>query len=177
MVDGLAHQLLDAVRRRGVKRLVIDGISGFQQAAVEPERIVRFWSALSNALRALGVATLYTLEMPELMGPDIRVPVIGMSSLAEVMVLLRYVELRSRLYRLISLFKVREGAFDPTIREFAITGAGIVVGAPFEGVEAVLSGMAREAAQRAAAARRAAAATGGSAEGSPAPGNDTVRSG
>ncbi|HET8634527.1 MAG TPA: ATPase domain-containing protein [Gemmatimonadales bacterium] len=177
LLDGLAHQLLDAVRRRGVKRLVIDGISGFQQAAVEPERIVRFWSALSNELRALGVATLYTLEMPELMGPDIRVPVNGMSSIAEVMVLLRYVELRSRLYRLISLFKVREGAFDPTIREFAITGAGIVVGAPFEGVEAVLSGMAREAAQRAAAARRAAAATGGSAEGSPAPGNDTVRSG
>jgi circadian clock protein KaiC len=177
VLDGLAHQLLEAIRRRGVKRLVIDGISGFQQAAVEPERIVRFWSALSNELRALGVATLYTLEMPELMGPDIRVPVNGMSSIAEVMVLLRYVELRSRLYRLISLFKVREGAFDPTIREFAITGAGIVVGAPFEGVEAVLSGMAREAAQRAAAARRAAAATGGSAEGSPAPGNDTVRSG
>ena len=58
----------------------------------------------------------------------------GMSSLAEVMVLLRYAELRSRLYRLISLFKVREGAFDPTIREFAITGAGIIVGEPFEGV-------------------------------------------
>ena len=63
------------------------------------------------------------------------------------MVLLRYVELRSRLYRLISLFKVREGAFDPTIREFTITDAGIVVGKPFEGVEAVLSGMAREADQ------------------------------
>ena len=145
ILDELAHRLLDAVRRRGVKRLVIDGISGFQQAALEPERIVRFWSALSNELRALGVTTLHTLEMPELTGPELRVPVDGISSLAEVMVLLRYVELRSRLFRLISLFKVREGAFDPTIREFAITDSGIVVGKPFEGVEAVLSGMAREA--------------------------------
>ena len=34
--DELAHRLLDAVRRRGVRRLVIDGVSGFQQAALEP---------------------------------------------------------------------------------------------------------------------------------------------
>jgi len=66
------------------------------------------------------------------------------------LILLRYVELQSRLFRLISVFKVRDGAFDPTIREFAITDAGIVVGKPFEGVEAVLSGMAREAAKVAA---------------------------
>jgi circadian clock protein KaiC len=151
ILDELAHRLLDAVRRRGVRRLLIDGLSGFQQAALEPERIVRFWSALSNELRALGVTTLHTLEMPELIGPDLRVPVSGVSSLAEVMVVLRYVELQSRLYRLVSLFKVREGAFDPTIREFEITAAGIVVGKPFEGVEAVLSGMAREVALRGAA--------------------------
>jgi circadian clock protein KaiC len=154
LLDELGHGLLDAVRRRGVKRLVIDGLSGFQQAAVEPERIVRFWSALSHELRALGVTALHTLEMPELIGAEVRVPVSGMPSLAEVMVLLRYVELRSRLFRLISLFKVREGAFDPTIRKFAITDAGIVVGEAFEGVEAVLSGMAREDARVVTAARQ-----------------------
>jgi circadian clock protein KaiC len=68
LLDGLAHQLLDAVRRRGVKRLVIDGVSGFQQAAVEQERIVRFWSTLSNELRALGITALHTLEMSEVVG-------------------------------------------------------------------------------------------------------------
>ncbi len=141
ILDELAHHLIDAVRRRGVKRLVIDGLSGFQQAALDPERIVRFWSALSNELRALGVTTLHTLEMPELMGTELRVPVSSMSSLAEVIVLMRYVELQSRLFRLISLFKVREGTFDPTIREFVITDTGIVVGGPFKGVEAALSGI------------------------------------
>jgi len=147
ILDELADRLLEAVRRRGVKRLLIDGISGFQQAALEPERIVRFWSALSNELRALGVTTLHTLELQEFAGPNLRVPMTEIASLAEVMVLVRYVELRSRLYRLISLFKVREGAFDPTIREFTISDTGIVVGKPFEGVEAVLSGMAREVAR------------------------------
>lgn len=176
LLDGLAHQLLDAVRRRNVKRLVIDGISGFQQAAVEPERIVRFWSALSNELRSLGVTTLHTLEMPELVGPDIRMPVNGMSSLAEVLVLMRYVEIQSRLYRLISLFKVREGAFDPRIREFRIADTGIVVGEPFEGADAVLSGMARDAARRAAAMRDAGTAVAGGSEGSALTGDDTAGS-
>jgi circadian clock protein KaiC len=151
ILDELAHRLLDAVRRRGVRRLFIDGLSGFQQAALEPERLARFWSALSNELRALGVTTLHTLEMPELMGADLRVPVSGIASLADIMVVLRYAELQSRLYRLVSLFKVREGAFDPTIREFEITAAGIVIGEPFAGVEAVLSGMARKAASPGAA--------------------------
>ena len=136
ILDELAHRLLDAVRRRGVRRLVIDGVSGFQQAALEPERIVRFWSALSHELRGLGVTTLHTLEMPTLVGVDIRPPGSEISALAEAMVLLRYVELRSRLCRLISLSKVREGAFDPTIREFSITDTGVVVGKPFEGVQA-----------------------------------------
>jgi hypothetical protein len=65
---------------------------------------------------------------------------------------------------------VREGAFDPTIREFAITDTGIVVGDRFEGVEAVLSGMAREVA-RSAAADPSENSNGGS------PGDDTLRSG
>ena len=129
-----------------MKRLVIDGVSGFQQAALEPERIVRFWSALSNELRVLGVTTVHTLEMPAPVDTDSRVPINEISSLAEVMVLMRHVELRSRLHRLVSLSKVREGAFDPSIRTFTIGDAGIVVGGPFEGVEAVLDGMAREAA-------------------------------
>ena len=140
ILDELAVRLLDAVRRRGVKRLVIDGLSGFQQAAVEPGRIVRFWSALSHELRALGVTAMHTIEMPDLIGAELRLPLGGIASLAEVMIVLRYVELRSCLLRLVSLFKVREGAFDPTIREFKITNSGIIVGQPFEGTQAILSG-------------------------------------
>ncbi len=152
ILDELAHRLLDAVRQRGIRRLVVDGVSGFQQAALEPERIVRFWSALSHELRALGVTTLHTLEMPTLVGVDIRPPGSEISALAEAMVLLRYVELGSRLYRLISLSKVREGAFDPTIREFSISDGGVVVGKPFEGVQAVLGHAAQAVAGHAPAA-------------------------
>ena len=63
------------------------------------------------------------------------------------MILLRHVELRSRLCRVISLSKVRVGAFDPTIREFSITDPG--VGKPFESVQAVLDNGAHESASAA----------------------------
>jgi circadian clock protein KaiC len=152
ILDDIAWRMLEAVRRRGVKRLVIDGLSGFEQATSEPERFVRFWSALSNELRALGVTTIYIMEMAEIVGPHLNVPVSGVSSLAEAMIILRYLELGSRLHRIISLMKVREGAFDPTIRRFTISKAGITIGEPFEGVEAVLTGMARETPGAAAAA-------------------------
>lgn len=149
-LDELAHKLLDAVRRRGVKRLVIDGIIGFEQAALERERMVRFWSALSSELRALDVTALHTMELPEMTGAELRLPQ-GVSPLSETLILLRFVELRSQLYRVISVFKVRDGAFDTTIRQFSITDAGIVIGKPFEGAEAILSGVPRAVPAHAAA--------------------------
>ena len=91
------------------------------------------------------VPDIVEIKLPELMGAEIREPMDGVSAMAEVLILLRFVELQSRLFRLISVFKVRDGSFDPSIREFTITDEGIAVGKPFEGVEAVLSGMAREA--------------------------------
>lgn len=155
ILDELSGKLLDAVRRRGVRRLVIDGIIGFQQAALEQERMVRFWSALSAELRALGVTTVHTMEPPELTGPELRLPMQGVSPLAETLILLRFAEFRSLLYRFISVFKVRDAAFHPTIREFSITDAGIVIGEPVEGAEGVLAGAPRETSTRAAAPNRA----------------------
>jgi hypothetical protein len=78
---------------------------------------------------------------------ELYVPVGGISAVAETLILLHYVELRSKLFQLISLFKVREGAFDPANRQFVITDNGIVVGEPSESVEAILSGMPRWAAR------------------------------
>jgi len=66
--------------------------------------------------------------------------------------LMRYVELRSHLFRLISLVKVREGGFDPAVREFTITDAGMIIGQPFEGIGTVLAETTGEAASTVAAA-------------------------
>jgi circadian clock protein KaiC len=143
--DGLAHRLLDAVVRRGVRRLFLDGLGGFLEASVEPGRISRFLALLTNQLRALGVTVLYTMETRDLVGPGIELPVTGISSLVENLIALRYLEYRSRSRRLLSVVKVRDSGFDPTLREFVITeGQGISLAGAFEGAEELLSGFARD---------------------------------
>jgi circadian clock protein KaiC len=88
------------------------------EAAIEPDRLHHFFAALANELRALGVTTMYSLEVPDILGPAVRVPVDDVSSLAENMILLIYHELRSQRYRLVSILKVRDSSFDPFSTNF-----------------------------------------------------------
>jgi circadian clock protein KaiC len=143
--DELAYRLLDAVSRRGVRRLFLDGLGAFIEATIEPERISRFFAVLVNELRARGVTTLYTMETRDLVGSGIEMPISGISSVVESLIALRYVEYHRRSHRLLSVVKVRDSGFDPTLREFVISnGSGIVLTGAFEGAEGLLSGFARD---------------------------------
>lgn len=143
ILDALARRLLDAVARRGVRRLFIDGLDGFRQAASAPAQFHRFLAALTNELRARDVTTVMALEIPEFFGPSATNPLDGGAGLVENMLFLRSVELHSHLYRLISILKMREGEYDGAIREFRITDRGIAVEDTFASAEAILTGVAR----------------------------------
>jgi len=151
VLDELAHRLIGAVRRRQVKRLFIDGLGGFLESATSPQRMSRFFSCLTNELRALGATTIFTMEVAEITGPVTRVPSSGVSALLENLVFMRFVERDSSLSRLLSVHKVRDSGHDPSLREFYITDRGLHVGEAFAGVEGLTTGVAREPASAAAA--------------------------
>lgn len=127
IIDSLAEQLLDGVRRTGAKRLLVDGVDGFRQAAVHPSRLGRFFSMLTSLLRAEGVATLFTAELPELMGGEQQISFMPLSPIAENIVLLRYAEIDSRLHRTVSIMKMRESGFSPDVHEFFLDRDGFGV--------------------------------------------------
>lgn len=143
-MDSLAERLLERIHERNVKRLrlFIDGVSGFRSAAVYPDRMGRFFSALSHQLRMLDATTLYSEETP-LLSSGVEAPLPDAAAYVENIILLRYVELRSQLYRLISIMKMRESQYDSGIREFSITDKGIHVADTFESAETILTGHAR----------------------------------
>lgn len=143
LLDALGGRLLDAVRRRGVKRLFVDGLRGFQMATIYPERLIHFFTALANELRVLGVTTLYTAETSQILGTDVHAPLLGISSIVENLVVLRFVELRTQIYRLLSIMKARYTDYDSSIREFHISRNGIDLADSFESAEALLMGVAR----------------------------------
>ena len=157
VIDAYGGRLLETVRRRKVKRLFIDGLTGFKSAAFDPSRIGHFFAALANELRVLGVTTFYSLEVPDILGPAIRAPIDDLSSLAENLILLRYIELRSQLYRLISVMKVRDSDFDPSLREFTINSEGLAIRDTPATAEAILWSLASNGEQVGKPARPAAA--------------------
>jgi circadian clock protein KaiC len=143
VLDAVVERVLRAVAAHGVKRLCFDGLHGFRHHAEYPERTRAVFSALVDELTRRGVTTLFTLETRELVGSSIELPIDGVSALADNIILLRHVELRSQLYRLISILKVRDRAYEGSIREFQITDRGVVVADTFDSAEQILTGAAR----------------------------------
>jgi circadian clock protein KaiC len=141
LLDAYGERLLQAVHRRKVKRLFIDGLGAFKQASsTEPSRIGNFLTALMNEMRVLGVTTLYTLEVPDIMGPTIRTPIGDLSSLAENLILLRFVEVGSQLRRLISILKVRDSQFDASLHEYVTSGQGLLIEATADSAQRIMAG-------------------------------------
>jgi len=143
IMDALAERLFEAVRRRKVKRVVIDGIAAFEESVVRPERLGIFFTTVANELRGLGVTTVLTEEMRELFGAEVTIPVSGVSGFAENIILVRQLEIASELKRAVAVMKTRETGHDERLRELKITDEGIAIGAPFQFEEAVLTGGSR----------------------------------
>ncbi len=122
LIDELAHRLLETVQRRGVRRLVIDGLCGFFQSAVYPERATRFFSCLANELRGLGVTVLMTVEAREVMGT-------GVSGFVDNEIFLRFAEHGGVAKRLLSIVKMRDSDFNPAVLEVKLTNRGLALGA------------------------------------------------
>jgi circadian clock protein KaiC len=153
MLDSLAEHLLEKIREhkdQARRRLFVDGIEGFRAASVYPDRMPRFLSAFCNQLRTYDVTALISEELA-LFRPEIDMPNPELANVVETVILARYVELRSQLFRLISVLKMRESRYDTSIREFRITDDGLDVADTFESAESILSGLARTSASKEAA--------------------------
>src|ERR1700758_282420 len=143
LLDETCDRLVAALERRGVRRLFIDGLQGFERLAPEPERLGHIFSAFSSELRGRGISTLFTSEA-DLIGPVLGLPLSGLSlrgvsCIAEIIVVMRYVELRSQLHRMISVLKVRDADINCALHRFTISGKGIVIEPDSTAAEEILA--------------------------------------
>ena len=90
-------------------------------------------AALTNELRARGATALIATEIDAYVDDQLVVPVPAASATMDNGILLRQVEIRSTLHRLVSVLKSRQMGTDPTIRSFVVNDQGIVVDSPFAG--------------------------------------------
>jgi circadian clock protein KaiC len=123
--------VISAVREHGAQRVFVDAITDIQRFIASPQRLPTYTAALTNELRALGATALIATEIDAYVDEQLTVPVPAASATMDNGILLRQIELRSSLHRLVSVLKARQLGTDPTIREFVIGDQGIVVSSPF----------------------------------------------
>lgn len=142
LLDALGLKLLDTVERLGIRRVLIDSLGGMARVATNQTRLIEFFSALMNELRARGVTVMATWEMRDLFGAEIHAPAPELSSLVDNLLLMRFVEMNSELKRSLSILKMRDSTYDPALLEAVIGERGIRLEKTFRNASAVLTGTA-----------------------------------
>ena len=130
VLDELGHRLLAEVAEQGTKRLVIDGLSGFFESAIYPERINRFFSCLVNELRRRGVTVIMTLETRDAISNAVYAP-FGVSGFVDNLLFMRFVEHRGKVKRLMTITKMRDSDFDVGLHEVLIGPQGMRIAGIF----------------------------------------------
>lgn len=134
----LAYTIKQAVQRDGIRMVVIDSLNGFTYAMADQRHLALHLHELLAFLNQQGVATLMILTQQGMVGA-MQTP-LDLTYLADTVVMLRYFEARGSVRQAISAMKKRSGGHERTIREFAITPDGVLVGAPLENFQGILTG-------------------------------------
>jgi circadian clock protein KaiC len=127
-VDETMQEILDAVRKMGAKRLVIDSLAGFEMV-LAPGFRTDFRESLYrmiSALTGIGVTILSTVELEESF-TELPFSTYSISFLADDIVRFRYVEIDGQLRKIMFVVKMRGGSHSVDIREYEITSNGIVL--------------------------------------------------
>jgi circadian clock protein KaiC len=140
-MDEIVQHLTDLIHKMKATRVVIDSLSGFE-LAVAPAFREDFRESLFRmvtVLSGLGVTVLMTSELEDRY-MDLRFSPYGSAFLTDAIIVQRYIEVESRLKRVMAVVKVRASAHDTEIRQFEITDDGIVLGDPVLDYEGLLGG-------------------------------------
>ncbi len=141
-VDETVHEVADAVRRTGAKRLVIDSLAGFEMA-LAPGFRTDFRESLYRmitALTRLGVTILSTVEIQENF-TSFGFSSYAISFLADDIIRLRYVSINGQLRKMLVVIKMRGGKHSIDMHEYEITSKGLVMLEPFKGYRGLTTGI------------------------------------
>jgi circadian clock protein KaiC len=141
-VDEAMQEILDAIKKTGATRLVIDSLAGFEMA-LSPGFRSDFRESLYRmifGLTGIGITVLSTLEMEESF-TELLFSKFSISFLTDDIIRLRYVEIEGQLRKIMMVLKMRGGAHSKDIREYEITSKGVVVGERMQGYDHLITGI------------------------------------
>jgi circadian clock protein KaiC len=135
----LASIIRHHVEVRGVSTVVLDSLSGYQNAMPEEQFMLLQMHELLTYLNQRGVLTFLILAQHGMVG-QMQSPV-DLTYLSDSVLLLRFFEAFGELKRALSVIKKRTGGHEASIREYRIDRTGIRVGEPLTSFSGILTGV------------------------------------
>jgi circadian clock protein KaiC len=143
-VELVTDRFLDDARRQiekiGARHAVLDSLTSMSLGVPSPRRFRELVYVLTKHFRAVGVTPVMTMEVAQLLGTA-QLTGHGVSSTADNLILLRYVEMQGQLERAVAVLKARGTSHLTELRHFRIDRRGAHVGDQFSDLRGVLTGV------------------------------------
>lgn len=140
-IDEILLLILTEVTRLGATRVVLDSLTGFE-LGLAPTFRADFRESLLGLVTALaraGVTVLMTSELEDRY-TDLRFSPYGAAFLTDAIIVQRYIEVDSRLLRVMAVVKVRASRHSDELRQYTIGSHGIEMGSTLPEQEGLLGG-------------------------------------
>lgn len=136
--DKLLYQIVNAVNKNNVKRVLIDSVSSLEGSTLDKNKVREFLLQLSAFFKSRGVTSNMTYLTTNAFGASTGQLLGGtesselrLSSIVDGILLLRYVERNQDVNKLLTVLKMRGSEHSKEIREFSIAKEGAIIGAKF----------------------------------------------
>ncbi len=137
-LDEFTYHMRTEVEENGAEMVMLDGVSGYERA-FQAEDTTQQLVHIGRYLRNMNVTGLVTNEVHQITG-EFRVTEQQMSHLADTILVLRHVEYRGELRKVIGVLKMRTRNFENRLRLFRLTEDGLTVGEPLSDLRGILTG-------------------------------------
>jgi len=121
--------VMEAVRTRGVRRILIDSVTNYAVIAPNDHQFKDSLYTLVSFLKSAGVSSLFTSETPELMATP-RITEQTVSVFVDVIMLLQYVQTGQTLSRRLLVLKTRGSDHAKDFRSYTIGAGGFHLAEP-----------------------------------------------
>ncbi|MBC7548678.1 MAG: AAA family ATPase [Polaromonas sp.] len=140
-IDEVMHLIMVEINRLKATRVVIDSLSGFELklAPTFREDFRESMLRMVTTFAALGVTVVMTSELEDRF-IDLRFSPYGTAFLTDAIVVQRYIEIESRLRRVMAVVKVRASDHSNELREYTINEHGVEIGDMLPDQEGLLGG-------------------------------------
>ncbi|MDO8564295.1 MAG: gas vesicle protein GvpD [Nanoarchaeota archaeon] len=133
--DRILYQILHEVQKSNSTRVVIDSISSIISAGVNRDQLREFLLQLTGYFKTKGITCIMTYLNEDIFGGTAANTLAGgasselrLSSVVDCIILLRYLERKNSIFKILNILKLRGSGHDKSIREFEITKEGVQIG-------------------------------------------------